>query len=336
MPERGSRQPRGGSRAPGPRPFWSGTISFGLVSVPVDLYPANRAGGTPLRMLAPDGRPVQRVYVCPAEEREVSGEELVRGHELDSGGYVAIDDEELEALAPEKSREIDLRSFVPRESIPALYFERAYYLVPSGDSVKAYRLLAQSMERAERAGIATFVMRGREYLVAIVAEGGILRAETLRFADEVRSPEAVGLPEPASPPAARSREVARAVSALHADELDSGELRDERSARIRELASAKREGDVDVVETPAVAEATTDMGKTIDIMEALERSLARRDGGRRTRRAGGASGGEISGPADRLAGLSRDELYRRAQVRDIPGRSSMTKRQLIDALSRPA
>src|SRR5207248_7073669 len=106
-----------------------------------------------------------------------------------------VTDEELERLAPEKSRDIDLRRFVEAEAIPPMYFERSYFLVPAGGSAKAYRLLAATMEETHRAGIATFVMRGKEYLVAILSENGILRAETLRFSDEIRSPEDVGLPE---------------------------------------------------------------------------------------------------------------------------------------------
>src|SRR5207248_9487289 len=101
--------------------------------------------------------------------------------------------EEPAGLEPRQSRDIDLRQFVSADALDPLYFERAYYLAPAGDSPKAYTLLARIMERTKRAGIATFVMREREYLVALLAERGILRAETLRFADEVREPDEVGL-----------------------------------------------------------------------------------------------------------------------------------------------
>ena len=182
-----------------PRAFWSGLLSFGLVSIPVELFPAHRSHGGALRMLDADGTPLARRYYCPADDEDVPAEHLVHGYELDNGRIVVVTDEELEALAPKKSREIDLRLFVDRDSIPALYFERSYFLAPGADSGKAYRLLCAVMERSRRAGIATFVMRDREYLIAIFAEGGLLRGETLRFHGEVRSSSDVGLPKPVAP-----------------------------------------------------------------------------------------------------------------------------------------
>src|SRR3979409_523364 len=187
----------------GARPFWSGTITFGLVSVPVDLYPGNRTNRAPFRMLGPEGEPLARRYYSQKSGRDLDQEEMVRGYEIDKEKYVIVTDEELERLAPEQSRDIDLRRFVDLESIPPLYFDRSYFLVPSQGSEKAYKLLSETMEKSGLAGIATFVMRGKEYLVAIFPENGILRAETMRFADELRTPKDVGLPEKKSvPPAA--------------------------------------------------------------------------------------------------------------------------------------
>jgi DNA end-binding protein Ku len=194
VPERDETSEEGGGRA-----FWSGMLSFGLVSVPVDLLPAHSSSRAPLRMLDTDGTPLARRYYCPVDEQEVEADQLERGYELDDGKIVVVTDEELEALAPKKSREIDLRRFVDRDSIDPLYFERSYFLAPGKGSGKAYRLLASVMESSRRAGIASFVMRDKEYLVAIFAEGGLLRGETLRFADQVRSSRSVGLPKPHEP-----------------------------------------------------------------------------------------------------------------------------------------
>ena len=168
--------------ASGIRSFWTGTITFGLVTIPVALYSATRARGTALRMVAPDQAPVQRRYVCSKDETPLDADDIVRGYEIEKGKYVLVTDDELEAIEPRKSREIDLRLFVDRDSIDPVYFDRGYFLVPSGGTTKAYRLLAEVMEKKQYAGIATFVMRAKEYLVAIIAENGILRAETLRFA----------------------------------------------------------------------------------------------------------------------------------------------------------
>src|SRR2546421_590780 len=137
---------------------------------------------------------------------------MVRGFEYEKGKYVIVTDEELERLAPEQSRDIDLRKFVDLESIPPLYFDRSYFLAPSQGSEKAYRLLAETMEKNKLAGMATFVMRGKEYLVAIFPENGILRAETMRFADELRSPKEVGLPEKKKVPAATVKKFERLIA----------------------------------------------------------------------------------------------------------------------------
>src|SRR2546421_10348321 len=146
------------------RPFWSGTLTFGLVSVPVDLYPGNRTNRAPLRMLSPEGEPLSRRYFSQKSGKELDDEDMVRGYEIDKDRYVVVTDEELERLAPEQSRDIDLRRFVPLEEIPPLYFDRSYFLAPSEGSEKAYKLLAETMKKEDLAGIATFVMRGKEYL----------------------------------------------------------------------------------------------------------------------------------------------------------------------------
>lgn len=258
----------------GPRPFWSGTISFGLVSVPVALYPGNRPRGVGLRMLAPDGTPLSRRYYCPAEEVEIESDEIVRSYALDDGRFVVVEDDELERLAPEKSRDIDLRRFVPRDELDPRTFDRAYFLTPTGDSTKAYRLLAAVMETTGRAGIATFVMRGKEYLVALLADDGILRAETLRFPDELRTPEGVGLPAPEDVPKKAVAAVAAAIKALARPELDPEELADGWAERLRELAEAKRD-EVGVV-TAKSAEAAAPDGEEDeipDLMKVLKWSL---------------------------------------------------------------
>jgi DNA end-binding protein Ku len=199
-----------------PRAFWSGTLTFGLVSVPVDLYPAVRSRRTPLRLLGPDEQPLARRYFCSADGEPLTNEDIVRGYENDDGSFTLVDDEELDALAPRKSRDIDLRRFVGRDEIPRQMLERPYVLAPAGESTKAYHLLAATMESSGRAGIATFVMRGKEYLAAIFAEGGTLRAVTMRFAAELRTPEDVGLPRAVRPAAERRQEVERAVAELTA------------------------------------------------------------------------------------------------------------------------
>lgn len=320
------------------RPFWSGTISFGLVSVPVDLYPANRPKRVSLRMLSPGGVPLARRYFDEQHEREIARDNIVRGFELDNGEMVVVTDEELEALEPEKTRDIDLRRFVPADAIDPRFFERGYFLTPAEGSNKAYRLLAAVMEKSKRAGIATFVMRGKEYLIAIFAENGILRGETLRFADELRTPDDIGLPEPAKPKAATVKKMAAAIDRLKKADLAEKELRDEWAERLLKLVQRKAKKGEDTVALPAeIEEAGRPDSDVIDLMEVLKRSLegtrerkSERAAPRRAPKKAPAKKSASSG----LASLSKDELYERAQEMDIEGRSSMTKAQLLRAVEK--
>src|SRR5215831_3091059 len=253
------------------RPFWSGTLTFGLVSVPVDLYPGNRTNRAPLRMLGPEGEPLSRRYYAEKTGKDLDDEQMVRGFEYEKGDFVIVTDDELERLAPEQSRDIDLRRFVPLQDIPPLYFDRSYFLAPSEGSEKAYRLLSHAMEKEKLAGVATFVMRGKEYLVAIFPEHEILRAETMRFADEIRSPKEIGLPEKKKAAATAVKKFETLIEKHSDRRLSLKELKDERTAKLLKLVERKRKQHKDVVEVEAPEEAP---GKVVDLMEALKKSLA--------------------------------------------------------------
>lgn len=258
-------------QARGARPFWSGTLTFGLVSVPVDLYPGNRTNRVPLRMLSPEGEPLSRRYYSQKTELDLKDDQMVRGYEIEKDKYVIVTDEELERLAPEQSRDIDLRRFVSLAEIPPLHFDRSYFLAPAAGSEKAYKLLAETMARSELAGIATFVMRGKEYLVAIFPENGILRAETMRFADEIRSAAEVGLPEKKKLPAATVKKFERLIAKHSHKQLSLKDFKDEQAEKLLKLVARKRKQHKDIVkvEVPEREE-----GKVIDLMAALKKSLA--------------------------------------------------------------
>jgi DNA end-binding protein Ku len=257
------------------RAFWSGTITFGLVSIPVNLFPANRSQGIALRMVDEDGTPLARRYVCEHHEKEkrLTWDDIVRGYELDDDEHVVVTDEEIEALEPRKTRDIDLRQFVPLDQIDPMFFERGYYLTPASETTKAYRLLATVMEERQRAGIATFVMRGKEYLVAISAEKGILRAETMRFADEIRSPAQVGLPERARVPKADVTRMEREIKKHIAAKLAPKELEDRYADRLIKLVKQKERRNEDVVDAPEEDIDEDDEDSIIDLMEILKKSL---------------------------------------------------------------
>jgi DNA end-binding protein Ku len=317
-------------KGPDPRAFWSGTITFGLVSVPVDLYPAVRARRAPLRTLGPDGQPLQRRYYCPVDEQPLAKDDIVRGYERDDGTFIVVTDDELEALEPRKSRDIDLRRFVQRSEIPRQLLERPYILAPAGDSTKAYHLLAETMERTGRAGIATFVMRGKEYLAAIFAEAGTLRAVTMRFADELRTPRDVGLPPVTKAPDAQRREVERALAELGQDDLDLELLEDDYTESLLEVAEKKRAASRDVVEiaeTPPPED--EDTAEIIDIMSVLKQRMGAARGPARAAR---ESGKATTARKDALVAKSKKDLYEQAKKLDLPGRSAMSREELIEAI----
>jgi DNA end-binding protein Ku len=254
----------------GARPFWSGTLTFGLVSVPVSLFPATRGTRTSLRMLGPDGQPLARRYYAEKTGKDLDSDEVVRGYEIKKEKFVVITDEELERLEPEKTRDINLTQFVPAGSIPPLYFERGYFLTPASGSQKAYKLLAETMEQSELAGIATFVMRGKEYLVAIFSERGILRAETMRFSDEIRSPADVSLPKKKAAPAASVRKFEKLIASKTKKQFSPTKLADKHTDDLLKLVKKKEKqrGNVVRVET----EAESDQ-KVVDLVAILKKSL---------------------------------------------------------------
>ena len=223
-------------------------------------------------MVGPDDSPVQRRYVCSKDGEVLDADEIVRGYEIEKGKFIVVTDDELEAIEPRKSREIDLRLFVDRDAIAPIYFERAYFLVPSGGTNKAYRLLAEVMEKQGKAGIATFVMRAKEYLVAIIAENGILRAETLRFADEVRSPDDVGLPKTPKVAAADVKKFETQIT-RRSKKLDLEELLDDYGERLEKLVAKKEKKKEAIVRLPEETEEEGEGGEVVDLLAVLSRSL---------------------------------------------------------------
>ena len=225
-------------------------------------------------MLGPDGQPLSRRYYSEKTERELDADEMVRGYEMNKGKYVVITDDELERLAPDKTRDIDLKRFVPEESIPPVYFERGYFLTPAAGSEKAYKLLAQTMEKEGKAGVATFVMRGKEYLVAIFAENGILRAETMRFPDELRTPAEVGLPKKPKIPRATVAKFERLISSRSKKQLSPRKLEDEQTERLLKLVKKKSAQRKNIVEVDTNQRDEREQGKVVDLVAILKKSLA--------------------------------------------------------------
>jgi len=181
-----------------------------------------------------------------------------------------VTDEELERLAPEKTRDIDLKLFVKEDAIPPVYFERGYFLTPAGNSEKAYRLLAEAMKERGDVGIATFVMRGKERPVAIFADNGILRAETMRFADEVRSHQQIGLPEKKSATTAAVRKFETLIKkkAKRSFKPDKDQATED-LLKLVKRKQAKRSNVVEIRDYQRQEE-----GPVVDLVQVLKKSLA--------------------------------------------------------------
>lgn len=255
-----------------PHAMWSGIIAFGLVSLPVSLFPAHR-GKLALKMVDAEGTLLKRQFFCANDNRSLERDDIVRSYEIEKYHYVVVEDEELEALEPKKSREIDLKRFVPLGAINPVYFERAYFLVPDSDTTKAYRLLAKSMEDEHKAGIATFVMRGKDYLVAIIAEGGILRAETLRFHDELRTPEQVGLPRRQAGDKEVTKKMRAAIGKLTRKQFDAELLNDPHTRSLQQHIDQKLKSGTDVLHAPEEPETAEAESNVIDLMQVLKERL---------------------------------------------------------------
>jgi DNA end-binding protein Ku len=221
-------------------------------------------------MLGPDGQPLARKYYAEKTGKDLDADEVVRGYEVNKSKFVIITDEELERLEPEKTRDINLTQFVPADSIPPLYFERGYFLTPATGSQKAYKLLAETMDKNELAGIATFVMRGKEYLVAIFSERGILRAETMRFPDEIRTPADVGLPKKKDASPATVRKFEKIIGTKSKKKFSPAKLEDKQTEDLLKLVKKKEKKRGSVVRVEAEAE--TDH-KVIDLVQILKKSL---------------------------------------------------------------
>jgi DNA end-binding protein Ku len=318
------------------RPLWSGSLSFGLVNVPVALFSAARDLDVHFHQLhAPDGARVQMRRFCAEEEVEVAYEDIGHGYDLESGEQVVLTDADLEAVAPRKTRTIDIESFVDREEIDPIMLDHPYWLVPSGEAEgprRAYRLLVEAMGDSDRVALGRFVLRTKEYLVAVRVRDGLLALSTMLFADEIRP--VTGIDTGGRKPAREALDRAVALVEALAADFDPADYVDEHRERLRAVVQAKRKGAT--IDAP---EQDPEPQPADDLMAALRATLAELagDGDRGASGDGGSDeddgngNGDGNGDGD-LSELSRDELYARAQEAGVRGRSSMGKRELVRAL----
>jgi DNA end-binding protein Ku len=256
------------------RTIWSGSISFGLLNVPVKLYSAVARRGISLRELREsDGARIRHRRVAEGTDEEVPYEKIVKAFEITPDRYVPLTKDEMAALAPQKTRAIEVQDFVDLEQIDPIYFDSPYYLGPADGAEKAYSLLAKAMEESGKVAIARFVFRNKEHLAALRPNDGVLTLTTMRFADEVVPPGELDDVLPTKQPKVAKREVEMAEQLIDSltREFDPSIYRDEYREELLALIERKAEGkDVLSGGSPEEPEAT----KAPDLMAALEESIA--------------------------------------------------------------
>lgn len=309
-----------------PRSLWTGSLSFGLVNVPVQLISGVRDLDLHFRQLHErDNTPIDVQRWCSEEQVEVPYEEITRSYEFEDGDTVIVSEEELDALEPQRTRTIDIERFVDLADVDPIFFDHPYLVAPAAEdegALRAYRLLLEVMSRTERAALGRFVMRTKEYLAIVRARDGVLALTTMLFHDEVRPVEEI---EAAADVSADEEHVRAAVRLVEGMTVD---WRPERYSdcyrvRLEKIVARKRKGST--IRLPKEVEEPSPVP---DLMAALRESLrAARE------QAPPQRGGAGRGSGATLRRLTRDELYERARSRDIPGRSSMTKDELVEVLS---
>ena len=254
-----------------PRAIWSGSVSFGLVNVPIKLVTATSPKDVRFHQLHDaDGARINQKRVCSKDGEEVDYAHIVKGYDLGGGRYVVIDPEELRTIDPEASRTIDIEEFVDLVDIDPIYFENSYYLVPDNRAEKAYALLVDAMTETGKVALGRFVLRTKQYLVTLRPKDGVLVLSTMLFSDEVIDSGDLEVPT-ADETRPSSRELAMAqqlVESLSA-EFDPSKYRDTYREQVLDLIEKKAEGQ-EIAEVPEPAAAAP----VVDLMAALEASLA--------------------------------------------------------------
>jgi DNA end-binding protein Ku len=279
-----------------PHSIGSGTISFGLVSIPVKLYSAASSQSVSFNLLhAKCGNRIRQQRFCPVCNEVVERDDLVKGYEFTKDQYVKVNDEELKALEGEASKAIEIAEFVPLVKVDPVYFEKSYYLGPDKGGEKPYRLLSDAMAQAEKVALAKFVMRGKENLVLVRSAQNGLMLHTMYFADEVRNFDDIAKGESAKISGAETNLALRLIEELSTEEFNPGQYEDEYRQRVLDLVSSKAEGKEITVAAPQAPRA-----QVIDLVAALKESL-------------GKKGAQEKKPAVRAKAAQPEKTRKRAQ-----------------------
>jgi DNA end-binding protein Ku len=322
------------------RPIWTGSIAFGLVYVPVELYSATQEHRPQFHQLQKGSK--HRIRYKRVDEKsgkQVEYDDIVKGFEVGKGRHVVLEDEELEAVAPTKTRTIDIEDFVELAEVDPIVWNKTYYVGPSGDAKadKPFVLLKRAMEATGKVAIGRFVMRSRQYLVTIRPFDDLLVLHTMYFADEVRDTDLVKHTPSSVHLSSKETDMARQLINSLSVKWKHEKYHDTYQERVMELIEKKKHGEEIVIEAPEKQGA-----EVIDIMDALKRSLtaprpSKTSNGKARSRAKSGNGrakGAVRKAANTndLSELTKQELLERASGASIPGRTKMTRGQLIQAL----
>lgn len=254
------------------RPIWNGTISFGLVNIPIRLHNAVKNKNLHFHQLRKkDGCRIRLKKVCSTDGIEVMSEDIVKGYEVSPDQYVVVSSEELTSITPKASRSIEIEDFVLMNQIDPIYFEKSYYLIPEPTSVKAYSLLLAAMKNSKRVAIAKFVLRNKQYLAVLRPNGQTITLSTLFFTDEIVSQdELTDLAINDTQPTEKELKIALQLIESLSSDFQPEKYRDEYREKVLNLIQNKAEGET----VTAPAQVQNQPGKIVDLMAALEASLS--------------------------------------------------------------
>jgi DNA end-binding protein Ku len=251
-----------------PKSIWNGTITFGMVNVPVKLYSATESKSIHFHEVhSKDGARIEHRRICPKEDKEVPYEEIVKGYEVSDGKYVVLEQDEIKAAAGDRGKVVHLREFVSAQDIDPVFFEKTYYVGPRDDA-DAFRLLHEALRKTGRAGIGRFSFHDREYLVAVRAGDGVLVLHTLRFHDEVVGGDELEIDGGARKPSKKEIQMAGQLVKTLGTDFKPGDYEDTYRDAVLDLIKRKAKGE----EIDLVAQEEPEQGD--DLAAALQASLA--------------------------------------------------------------
>jgi DNA end-binding protein Ku len=314
-----------------PRAIWKGSITFGLITIPVGLYSAVGREEEKLDfhlLHEKDGARIHYERRCDKGHKDIDWDEIVKGYEYQKGKWVTITDEDLEALELESLRTIDVVEFAPAEQIDPIFYEKTYYMVPNEGALKAYRLIVDALEDEGLVGVCKVAIREREHLATMRVKDGMLLLHTMHWPEEVRAPRFAELRKRPKIDD-RERKMARQLIQSLASDFDPKDFGDEYHKALKRLIDKKIKGEEIVVQPEP--EPT---GEVVDLMEALRASVEAARQGKKPKLPKKKSAKGSTPAAAGLKDLSKQELLDRAKELDIPGRSKMGKSELVKAIEK--